>query len=64
MREKDILTINDNVDLLMDKARKKEIQIIEPRLDEFTKVRQIILDYIKNENQTLKFFYYLRYILS
>lgn len=53
MREKDILTINDNVDLLMDKARKKEIQIIEPKLDEFTKVRQIILDYIKKEKRII-----------
>lgn len=53
MREKDILVVNENVDLLMDKARKQEIQIIEPKFDEFTKVRQIILDFIKKERRII-----------
>ena len=53
MREKDIITVNENIDSLMDKARNREIQLIEPTLDEFTKVRQIILDFIKKEKRII-----------
>lgn len=53
MREKDIITVNENIDSLMDKARNREIQLIEPTLDEFVKVRQIILDFIKKEKRII-----------
>lgn len=53
MREKDIITVNENIDSLMDKARNKEIQLIEPTLNEFIKVRQIILDFIKKEKRII-----------
>lgn len=53
MREKDISAVTDNISELMEKARKKEIQIIEPTLDEFKKVKNIILDYIKKEKRII-----------
>jgi len=53
MREKDISIVNENIDTLMDKARNKEIQIIEPTLTEFKKIRQVILDFIKKEKRII-----------
>lgn len=53
MRDKDISIINENIDIIMDKARNKEIQIIEPVIDEFKKVRSIILDFIKKEKRII-----------
>jgi hypothetical protein len=53
MREKDITVVSNNVDIIMDKARNREIQLIEPTLDEFIKVRQIILDFIKKERRII-----------
>jgi len=53
MREKDINTISKNIEFIMDNARKKEIQLIEPKYDEFVKVRQIILDFIKKEKRII-----------
>jgi len=52
-REKDISIVDQNINLIMDKARNKEIQLIEPKLDEFKKVRQIILDFIKKEKRII-----------
>ncbi len=53
MRDKDINTVSENVDLIMEKARNREIQIIEPTLDEFKKVRSVVLDYIKKEKKII-----------
>jgi hypothetical protein len=53
MRDKDIDTVNDNVDNIIEKARNREIQIIEPTLSEFKKVRSIILDFIKKERRII-----------
>ena len=53
MRDKDITTVNDNVDAIIKKARNKEIQTIEPVLDEFKKVRSAVLDFIKKEKRII-----------
>ncbi len=53
MRDKDIAIVNDNVDNIIEKARNKEIQIIEPHLDEFTKVKNVILNFIKKEKRII-----------
>ena len=49
MRDKDIDIVNSNVDAIIEKARNREIQIMEPTLSEFKKVRSVILDFIKKE---------------
>jgi hypothetical protein len=53
MRDKDITTVNENVDNIIEKARNREIQIIEPTIDEFKQVRSVILDYIKQEKRII-----------
>jgi hypothetical protein len=53
MRDKDISIVNENVDAIIKKARNREIQIIEPVIDEFKKVRAVVLDYIKNEKRII-----------
>lgn len=53
MRDKDINTVNDNVNSIIEKARNREIQIIEPTLTEFKKVRTVILDYIKKQKRII-----------
>ena len=53
MRDKDISTVNENVDGIIEKARNREIQIIEPTLDEFKQVRSIILEFIKKEKRII-----------
>lgn len=53
MRDKDIDAVNENVDIIKEKARKREIQLVEPTLDEFQKVRSIILNYIKKEKRII-----------
>jgi len=53
MREKDIQIVKDNVDVIIEKARNKEIYTIEPTIDEFKKVRSIILDFIKTEKRII-----------
>ena len=53
MRDKDITTVNENVDNIIEKARNREIQIIEPTLDEFKQVRSIILEFIKKEKRII-----------
>ena len=53
MRNADIDIITKNVDSLIDKARLKEIQLIEPSLKEFNEVKTIILDYIKKEKRII-----------
>lgn len=51
MRDEDINIVNENVDKLIEKAHNREIELIEPTFDEFKKVRDIILDYIKKNNR-------------
>jgi hypothetical protein len=53
MREKDISIVNENIDMIIDRARTKEIQLIEPTIDEFKKVREIILEFIKREKRII-----------
>ena len=53
MRDKDINIVNDNVDNIIEKARNREIQIIEPTLSEFKKVRSVVLDFIKKEKKII-----------
>ena len=53
MRNADIDIISKNVDSLIDKARLKEIQLIEPSLKEFNEVKTIILDFIKKEKRII-----------
>jgi hypothetical protein len=53
MRDKDIDLVNNNVDNIIEKARNREIQIIEPTLSEFKKVNSIILDFIKKEKKII-----------
>lgn len=53
MREKDINAISENINSIKEKARKQEIELIEPTLNEFTKVRNIILSYIKQEKRII-----------
>ena len=53
MRDKDINIVNQNVDNIINKARNKEIQIIEPKLDEFNKVKSVILDFIRKEKRII-----------
>jgi len=53
MREKDIQIVKDNVNNIIEKAWNKEIHTIEPKFDEFNKVRSIILDFIKKEKRII-----------
>jgi hypothetical protein len=53
MRDKDIDIVNENVDNIIEKARNKEIQIIEPTIDEFKKVKSVILDFIRKEKRII-----------
>lgn len=53
MRDKDIDIVNDNVKDIMDKAHRKEITLVEPKIDEFMKVKTIVLDYIKKHKRII-----------
>ena len=53
MRDADIKTVNENIDSIIEKARSREIQIIEPTLSEFKKVRSVVLDFIKKEKRII-----------
>ena len=53
MRDKDINIVNENVKNIIDKARKKEITLIEPTIDEFNKVKEIILNFIKKNKRII-----------
>jgi hypothetical protein len=53
MRDKDIEIVNDNVKDIIEKAHKKEITLIEPLIDEFIKVKTIILNYIKRNKRII-----------
>ncbi len=53
MRDEDINIIKENMDKLVEDAKKKEIQLIEPTLDEFKQIRSIILDYIRREKRII-----------
>jgi hypothetical protein len=64
MRDKDINIVNENVNQIIKKAHSKEIQIIEPTLDEFIKVRSIILNYIKKEKRIIYGGYAWNYLIN
>jgi hypothetical protein len=53
MRDKDINIVNDNVDNIIERARNREIQVIEPKLEEFNKVKSVIMDFIKKEKRII-----------
>ena len=53
MRDKDIDIVNDNVKDIIDKAHRKEITLVEPTLDEFMKVKTIVLNYIKKHKRII-----------
>ena len=53
LRKKDINAVNDNLDSIIEKAQNQKIQLIEPKLDEFLEVRDIILNYIKNKKRII-----------
>jgi hypothetical protein len=53
MRDEDITIVNENIDNIIEKARNREIQIIEPTLSEFNKVKSIILNFIKKEKRII-----------
>lgn len=53
MRDEDIVTVTNNVDSIIEKAHQKEINTIEPTIDEFTSVKQIILDFIRREKRII-----------
>ena len=53
MRDKDIDIVNSSVDAIIEKARNREIQIMEPTLSEFKKVRSVVLDFIKKEQRII-----------
>lgn len=47
MRKEDFKILDKNINILMDKAIIKKIELVEPVIDEFKKIRKIILDFIK-----------------
>lgn len=51
MRDKDIEVVNQNIDEIKEKAHLKEIHTIEPMLDEFNEVKNIILNFIRKEKR-------------
>jgi len=53
MREKDINIVKENVNVIIEKAHNKEIQIIEPVLEEFKSVKSVILNFIKKEKRII-----------
>lgn len=53
MRDVDIDVIKENVDNIIEQARQREIQLVEPFFDEFDTVRSIILDFIKKEKRII-----------
>ncbi len=53
MREKDINSIHDNMDMIVERARQKEINIVEPILEEYINVKSVIMDYIKSHKRII-----------
>lgn len=53
MRDKDLKMVKENVNNLVQEARNREIQLIEPTLEEFKKIKSIILNYIKKEKKII-----------
>jgi hypothetical protein len=53
MRDKDINIINDKLDIIIDKALVKKHQLVEPYVDEYVKVKSIIMDFIKNKKRII-----------
>lgn len=53
MREKDIEIVNSNVDDIIEKAHNREITMIKPTLDDFNKVKSIILNFIKKNKRII-----------
>lgn len=53
MRDEDINIVNDNISTIIEKARKKEINIIEPTIEEFMGIKKIILDFVRKEKRII-----------
>jgi len=53
IRKKDIEIVSENIDIITERARKKEIQLIEPLLDEYMSVKSIIMEYIKTHKRII-----------
>ena len=53
MRDKDINIINDNLSEIVDKAVTKKQQLVEPYLDEYIKVKSIIMNFIKDNKRII-----------
>ena len=53
MRDKDINIINENIDIIVEKARQKEIKLVEPLLEEYMSVKSIIMEYIKTHKRII-----------
>ena len=51
--DKDIKIIDDNIDNIIETARRKELEVLEPTLDEFKQVHNYILDYIKKNKRII-----------
>lgn len=53
MRDKDIDIINDNLSTIIDKALVRKQQLIEPYIDEYIKVKSVIMDFIKDRKRII-----------
>ncbi len=53
MRDKDIDIVNENVDDIIERAHNKEISLLKPTLEEFNKIKNIILDFIKSKKRII-----------
>ena len=51
--DKDIKIINENIDNIITAARRKEVTLLEPTIDEFKKVHEYILDFIKKNKRII-----------
>lgn len=51
MRDKDIDIVNENLDDIVDKAKRKQQQLLEPTIDESKTVQDVIVEYIKKHKR-------------
>ncbi len=51
MRDKDIDIVNENLDDIVDKAKRKQQQLLEPTIDESKEVQAVIVEYIKRKKR-------------
>ena len=52
-REKDLKVIDDNIDDIVNKARKQEITILDPKLSEYKKVMEYLENFIKRKGRVV-----------